>query len=221
MLFYVIFSVGLLWPRRTGIIAIVFSIVALCMAANLLVPADQASSAIAVFVSHPILIEFAAGVVIGYVYCSGVRFNRAVGFMIFATGFILLLVVPGFNSVIDHWRFIHYGIPASLMLSAAVFSKGMDQVAVSRSLLEVGETSYAIYLSHPFVTGAIALVFSRAGFAESLSPLNLLFTFSTAVVVVSLAVGYLVHYAFDLPFTNWLRHKWSPRLVRGSVLRAL
>ena len=98
-------------------------------------------------------------------------------------------------------------------------TKGYDEIRVPRFALEIGESSYAIYLTHPFIIGATSILFSRFQLIDELSPLNLLFTYSLAVIIVSLAVGYLVHYLFDLPFTNWLRHRWFANAMRISPVR--
>lgn len=151
---------------------------------------------------------------LGYLYMKGLRFTRGIGLGIGSLGLILLLVVPNFNESIDQMRAVHYGIPATLMVFAAVLTKGYDEVRVPRLALEIGESSYAIYLTHPFIIGATSVLFSRLQLIDGLFPLNLVFTYSLAVVIMSLAVGYLAHYLFDLPFTNWLRRRWFAKAMR-------
>ncbi len=205
MLFYGLFALMLGLPRKVGLTGIVIILCAIVLFANLLIPDSLASVGVAQFLSHPIILEFGAGVILGYIYCSGYRFGKSVGIAAVICGVLLLLFVPSFNDVIDRWRFVHYGMPAAILVSACVFTNGMDAVSVPRPLLNIGESSYSVYLTHPFVIGIVSLVFSRFGLVEQLTPLNLLFTFSVSVIVISIVVGHFVHLLFDLPFTTHLR----------------
>ncbi|WP_083649273.1 acyltransferase family protein [Salaquimonas pukyongi] len=214
VLFYIIFAIGLCFSRTKGLIFIAGTIVASSLLARIFGGNTAEVPAIIRFLSHTISLEFLAGMLLGYLYMKGLRFTRGIGLGIGSLGLILLLVVPNFNESIDQMRAVHYGIPATLMVFAAVLTKGYDEVRVPRLALEIGESSYAIYLTHPFIIGATSVLFSRLQLIDGLFPLNLVFTYSLAVVIMSLAVGYLAHYLFDLPFTNWLRRRWFAKAMR-------
>ena len=211
MLFYALFALSLYLPRKAGMIALIVALVIITAGTNLLVPDAYVSTGVAQFLSHPIILEFGAGVFLGYLYCSGFRFSGTVGVVALVCGILLLLFVPSFNDVIDRWRLFHYGLPATIFVSACIFIHGIDEVSVPRPVLNIGESSYSIYLCHPFVIGIVSLIFARFDLVAELDPLNLLFTFSVSVLLVSILVGHFVHFLFDLPFTNFLR--------RSSFLR--
>ena len=208
MLFYFLFGLGLLFSRRTGVVLSAGLLVLLCAGANMLRTGPSEASTFLRFVSHPIIIEFAAGVAIGYFYMLGVRINRPAGLFAGVAGLVLLMTVPGFNDTIDQQRYIHYGIPAVLMVAACVFPRGFDQLKVNRLGFQIGETSYAIYLIHPFVIGASTILFAKLGMVENMSFMNLTITYSILVLLLSVTAGYITHHFFDLPFTNWLRSWW-------------
>ncbi len=133
------------------------------------------------FVSHPIIIEFAAGIAIGYFYMRGFRISRHSGLFAGIAGLILLMTVPSFNDTIDQQRYIHYGIPAVLMVVASVYPIGFDQMRVNRAGYQIGEISYAIYLFHPFVIGATSVVFARFGLIGEMSFMKVIITYSVLV----------------------------------------
>ncbi len=210
MFFYALFALVLVLPRRIAIETLIILLVAFSALTPVLTPEAWRGAGLVRFLGHPIMLEFAAGALLGYVYQSGLRLPGWAGWSLAALGVVLLVIVPPFNDAIDQWRFIHYGIPASLMVGAAILTCGLDEVRIFKPGREIGEVSYSIYLTHPFVIGAMSVLFSKAGLVTSMAPLNLLFTFSVSIVVISLVAGYLVHYWFDLPLTNRLRRAWRP-----------
>jgi exopolysaccharide production protein ExoZ len=208
LLFYFLFGISLLFSRVKGIVLASGLLVALCIAANLVLNESGVSSTFIRFVSHPIILEFAAGVLIGYCYMKQLKMSKTASFIVGAAGVLLLLTVPDFNDAIDKQRYIHYGIPAVLIVMAVVFPKGYADLEVNKLGLHMGESSYAIYLIHPFIIGAVSLIFARLGLFDIMGLINVVLTFSVVVIFLSGFVGYVAHYFFDLPFTNMLRTKW-------------
>ena len=68
--------------------------------------------------------------------------------------------------------------------------------------LEIGETSYATYLTHPFVLGGLSLVADRLGLPALLGPQTFTLFYMLVACVTCLAVGYCVHYLIDRPLTR-------------------
>ena len=209
MLFYVVFAAGLFLTRGKGLVLATAGIVILWGIGNLAMGSSDQPSTAARFVSHSIILEFAVGVVIGYLFKSGFRIPRWLGLALALTSLFALMIVPGFNENIDRWRFVHYGIPATLMLAAAILTIGNEDERISRLSFEIGESSYSIYLLHPFIIGAVSLIFARFGLVNHLNPMQLIFNFAILVVVLSVVGGYLLHYYWDLPSTGFLRRKWK------------
>ena len=216
MLFYFLFGIGLLFSRLKGVVLSAGLLVLVCIVTNLIVRDMVAPSTFLRFVSHPIIIEFAAGIAIGYFYMRGFRISRHAGVFAAIAGLILLMTVPSFNDTIDQQRYIHYGIPAVLMVIASVFPIGFDQMRTNRVGYQIGEISYAIYLFHPFVIGATSVAFARFGLIGEISFMKVIITYSILVILLSLAVGYVAHYFVDLPFTNLLRRWWRARGLQAT-----
>jgi peptidoglycan/LPS O-acetylase OafA/YrhL len=220
MYFYMLFAFGLLIQRKAAVIFVLLAMFVVFLVANLLMP-DSASNGILDtilrFLSHTITLEFGGGVFLGYAYMSGARLEPRLGIAFAAFGLFLLIIAPGFNDNIDRLRLLHYGIPAMLMLAGAVCTVGMDDVAIARPLLGVGEASYSIYLVHPFVIGGVSVAFKMLLARIPMDVLYLISTFSIVVLLVSLVAGTLVHKWVDTPLTGWLKSAWpgKSRLTPG------
>jgi len=217
MFFYLLFAAGLMFARRIGLLVIVGSLIAIWGIANLFGGDQSDAPTLLRFLSHSIALEFAIGVLLGYLYMKNFRLSKSVGLFALVVGVFLLMIVPNFNEAIDQNRLVHYGVPAALITAAAILTRGYDERSVPRSALEIGETSYAIYLTHPFVIGATSVLFWKTNLVADLDPLNLLFTYSAIVIILTIAIGYVVHYWFDLPFTNHIRRAVSVRNDNDGV----
>ena len=205
MLFYFVFSLSLFFSRTRAIFGLLVALVALVFGANLLRSAGGHSGTLVTFLSHPIILEFGLGAGIAYAYCRGSRIPQALGIVLVLFSGIFLMQMPGFDARIESARAVLYGIPASLIVIAAVLSSGNDQARIARPILELGEISYATYLVHPFVVGGVSIAFRRSGLYETLDPAGLVAGYTLSVVALSIIISYLVHYLFDAPVTGYLR----------------
>ncbi|MFK7903097.1 MAG: acyltransferase family protein [Nitratireductor sp.] len=206
MFFYAIFAVGLLFKRSVGLILIVAAPFVFWGSSYII----GSSSTLWAFIGHPIIIEFSIGVVLGYLYLRGFRIPKVIGWMNLFIAFSILAALPGFGEELARSRHFYYGIPAAMFVCWAVLTRSHDQATVSRGWIEIGETSYATYLTHPFVIGITALIVKKMDLVEVLSPYNLIVGYSMVVILASLSVGYLTHYLFDLPITRFIAKIWRP-----------
>lgn len=204
MYFYVIFALGLLLPRRMTLLFIIGAMVGLLVASHLFI----LPGAIGSFLRDPMALEFAMGMFLGWVYVKGWRINRATGIAAVLLGGLILIIVPIFADNEFLWRYVYYGIPGLLMVATAVLTAGDDMQSLPIWIVGLGDISYATYLVHPFVIGAVSLFMHKAGIAVTLTPLHLIFSFSLVVILAILATGYLTHHYLDLPLTNWIKQHW-------------
>ena len=201
MLFYGLFALGLFLPRRQAI-----PVVALMLFAAWFVGAHSPGSGVAAkFLGHPIIFEFAAGMGLGWLFVAGARMPSVLCLASAVAGAVLLFAAPPFDGTVDMSRHIHYGIPATLIVAAAVFFPGVEQFRSGRLALEAGETSYATYLSHPFVLGGLSLVTSRLGIVAAMDPQSFLYAYLVVACIACLAAGYVTHYLIDVPLTRRVR----------------
>ena len=206
MLFYFMFAVSLFFSRTRAVAGLLAALVALVFGASLLRSfSGGQSGALVTFLSHPIILEFGLGAGIGFAYCRGSRIPKLLGLLLVIFSGVFLMQMPGFDMTVDSARAVLYGIPASLIVIAAVLPEGDDQARLARPILEMGEISYATYLVHPFVVGGVSMLFRKSGLYDAMDPAGLVVGYTMSVVALSIIISYLVHYLFDLPVTGYLR----------------
>lgn len=203
MAFYLVFAAALLMPRRIGILAVLTAIPATVLLAGL----SGGEAAIIRFLAHPILLEFCGGMIIGLFCVNGVRLAVPAGILAGMAGVLLLAFSPQFSDQVDRIRHVEYGGPAFLILSATVLTRGAEWAKMPALAVRAGESSYSLYLLHPFVVGALAILFKSAGSGATASPAHLETVYFLAVLAGSLGLADRLHAWFDAPVTGWLRRR--------------
>lgn len=193
MLFYALFAAGLLLRRGR---AATVACVGLCLAG--LVIAGQ------LFVlpmplswwGQPIVLEFAAGMVIGLVHAAHIRLGPGMRAALALAGLALLALVAAIPSG-PLVMLALSGLAATLLVAAAALGQPqagasrwpmlpMGRFAMARLVMaRLGDASYALYLTHPFVLRAGREVFSRLGLS---SPSLFIALMLVATCLVALAV---------------------------------
>lgn len=212
MLFYALFALGLFLPRRWAIGAVLALIAAVLLAARQF----AGVSSVAAFFSHPIMLEFAGGIVLGSLFVSGRTLPAWFCALSIATGIVLLFAAPSFSPDVDRVRHLHYGAPAFLIVAGAILSPGAGNRAMSPAMVELGEASYSIYLTHPFLLGAMALVADRLDLVGRIPLPNFAASFLAASIAASAVLGYGVHVALDRRLTGIARAWLMPRRLNGG-----
>lgn len=213
MIFYAIFGLTLFFnnPR----IAAAITCAVLIFATTL--PFDGFATNLAVgFYTKPIVLEFSLGIILGLLlpYLPGktyMRWPAAVSGLL-ALGLIVCSpwMLPG------HDRVIQFGIPAFvIVLSALILDT--TKIEVPASLVLLGDASYAIYLTHFFVTQAVIR------FAAGLPWHNVVWSIIEFIFAIFgiVAVGLLTHYWIERPLSGRARRFLShgePRPRAESVL---
>lgn len=211
--FYLIFGVCLFFVRRTGLILVLVVLTVIPLATS----TNGGIGTAARFYGHPIIWEFAFGIIIGAAYRKNLYLPNFLGFLFALIGIVLLIASPAYSELIDRMRHIHYGIPALLIMAGATLTKYGQQLIIARPFMLVGEISYSIYLCHPFVIGLISMVFHKYAFATEMEPLSLIFVYGSTVCIGTLVAGYLVHFYVDTPASNWVGRIWPIRTQKMTV----
>lgn len=157
MFFYLVFAVALLFPFRFG-----FPLCCLAMAGVYLAGefACPTSDALCKFFSNSVLGEFLVGMGIAAIFGArrpGALLATAVIVMTCAFGAVLY-----FGAGISN-RFVVLGIPAICIFVAVLAVPWPANLAPVRAGLLLGDASYALYLSHPFVVEVIRVVADKLG----------------------------------------------------------
>lgn len=194
MYFYALFAAALLFTRRHApILACVF----LLLVAVALWAAGSHDD-VARFYADSIVSEFALGVLVYYATARATIGRMA----LLAGAMITMLILP-----LGEWlalapRAVSAGLPAAILLYCVVLlEKRFAMAAKNRWVVMIGDSSYVLYLTHPYVVYGIARLF--------LNPAAM-GTAALGVAVLGLAMAAVVtavviHFAVERPLTRYLR----------------
>ena len=159
MAFYVLFALGLLAPRRwLGVVGTVLALAAAVAWGQVAKPSDP----ILGFYTTPMVLEFGLGMLLGLVWPKLRAPSWAVWPLIGAglAAFALILAAPALWPGSD--RFLAFGLPAAVIVAACLMLERQGRAVRWRWVKALGAASYAIYLSHFFVTQAVMLAAHKA-----------------------------------------------------------
>lgn len=154
MAFYALFAASLFLPARSRV-GVLVGVLSLATIAGFFVPKHS----IAGFYTDPVILEFAAGLVLGSVWRPGRGVGRKTALALVAAGFLALQL----GSVADLPRIVWAGIPALMIVAGVVHADGAADQRPLRLPMLLGDASYSIYLSHVIVLPVLAKTWTAAG----------------------------------------------------------
>jgi exopolysaccharide production protein ExoZ len=167
------------------------------------------------FYTSSIILEFAFGVILGYVYTNGVLVPRLHSSLILCAG-IIVLVFEITRAAPDLLRVIKFGAPAFLVVAGAVFYERADKV-IRVSLLELlGDASYSIYLSHGAILSALAQLWLACRLPPTSEPIYFVI-FSLGAITIAISFGIGLYHFVERP----LLRKLSIRFKRRDQVTAI
>jgi exopolysaccharide production protein ExoZ len=205
LFFYALFAIGLASSARALGVLLVTGLLGGLVLLGLL---TRPEGVLGAFYTRPIVLEFAFGMglaALGTRWRCQTRLGRGALLTLACLGLLgialIPLALPGVSRVFTQ------GLPALVVTAAAII---LHQSGVSRSgrwLLVLGDASYSIYLTHPFVTQATQKAGKWLGLNEPLACALILLT-----LVLVCVVGVLTHYLVERPLT-----KLSKRLATALL----
>jgi peptidoglycan/LPS O-acetylase OafA/YrhL len=209
MAFYVLFAAGLmLRRRRLGVLATF----AVLLAAVAWGQWARPQNPVLAFYTTPMVLEFGFGMLLGLAWPYLPRRRGpalALGAAALAA-FAVILAAPGLWP--DGERMVVFGLPAVVIVAAALTLERSGLALRWEWTRQLGNASYAIYLSHFFVTQAVVLA---AGKLHLHGPMAALIMGLVALAGAA-AAGLGLHYAVERPLDAALgavkRRLASPRL---------
>jgi exopolysaccharide production protein ExoZ len=211
MYFYVMFACALALSRRwapllclTGI-AIIASVVS----------ALHATSPSALFYSRPIVFEFGLGIGVYYWFRAAVARPRAQSprtrswpVWLLAMTATIALGVEEFHHGFGAPRFLAAGIPAFLLVSSSLaLERTYGFAARNKIVYLLGESSYILYLVHPYIIyGCLRLVLRGHIALHGPAIAALVIALMTLAATVAIAI----HLIFEKPLLGYLRRRILP-----------
>lgn len=194
MMFYLVFTLVLFLGERWRFGVLVGALAAI-VALHFVVPAGYARA-----FTDPIVIEFAAGVVVGRWWLRGARLPLGAALAMAGVGVLLLAAGPLFDA--DLPRALRWGLPAALIVAGAVFAERARPFKPAVLPTFLGDASYSIYLWH-LAAGVLATgVVLRTGLPVVLQPVTIL--------VGTLAFSAVLYLVVEKPLITLL-HRQRPK----------
>ncbi len=200
-LFYLLFGVALCFSRRMGLAVLLGTFVLLVVTAQF-VPESWLALR---FWGNTIIGEFPIGMALAAAFSRGLRFPPSISVAFVLVGFVVAMAFYQSGSYEFLSRLITGGIPASLIACGIIFARNGSASLLCRWASAGGDASYALYLTHPFVSKIIAIIGSKIGLPPVL-------TFGVAVVTC-VAISLVVYHAFERPVGAFLNRRLLPQPV--------
>ncbi len=197
MLFYALFAASLAL-RRSPLAILLPVLLPLGLAGFWRAPDWPAILSLA----NGLVLELCAGVALAQTMAAFRHPNQRTATCMLALGLALLLLVPSAGP----WRFLAWGAPALLVVAATVALEQRLAASLPALLLELGDASYAIYLSHVFVIPVLAHALARLPLPPALATPALLLASLVACSAAGLALDRFV----DAPLQTRLRRNPHP-----------
>jgi peptidoglycan/LPS O-acetylase OafA/YrhL len=212
MFFYLLF--GLTLPFRNEVRAI--GTVTLLIAIVCLRAFDLQAKSIFDFYTSSIILEFAFGVALGYLYSTGASVPGFPAILMVLAG-IAGLALSSIFDIRTPSRAVTFGIPALLIVAGAVFYERSHQVTEVGLAKLLGDASYSIYLLHGAVLSALGQFWREVGWAQIPGKVVL---FSLNAVVAAGIAGIVVYLLVERPLLRMLSRSMKGMLGRRQHIVA-
>jgi len=206
--FYLIFALLLNLPRRAflGVSGALF-------AAGIALGAGARPAPWVTVATDPLLFEFYFGAVTAFLFLNGLVLPRLVAAAAVVLGIATIVLTREVD--LGVWtRTLCWGLPSAALLLGAI-SLERAGLKVPRLLVALGDSSYSLYLVHPFVIPAAGKLWSALNLGDHASPAIL---FAVAFSLALLA-GHASYRVIEKPVTRWLLRTWkSPARPADPVI---
>jgi exopolysaccharide production protein ExoZ len=194
--FYVIFALGLIRPKFR-VTSSAWAIGTLVLF-GLWVPNGHP---ILHFYTRDVMLEFVFGMLLAVAYGRGLpRFPKAV--LTFAAAISTVVIIFFYWVAEDPQavRGLYFGIPAFVIVACGLMLENEDVQIKALVLNALGDASYSIYLSHPFVLTLLRVCLTKL----HLAPVSLVgnLGFMAAALTATGALGWAAYRVIELPLTE-------------------
>ena len=212
MAFYVSFSVFLLLRPRLAIPGLSILMIGVVFIAQRYPPPLPFS-----FWTKPIIAEFVFGMLIGLVRLEGLRIPNRLSPLLAASGAVWLAASWGLSWQ-DLPRLLSWGLPAAMLVAAGGLSRTDLTLRgwIVSFLILVGDSSYALYLFHPF-----AAILPYKLFGRFLAPTSAPYFYAVTIVISCIASAIVIHVAIERPVTRRLQKLIDRRFAPSETALAI
>jgi peptidoglycan/LPS O-acetylase OafA/YrhL len=169
------------------------------------------------FWTKPIIAEFVFGMLIGLVRLEGLRIPNRLSPLLAASGAVWLAASWGLSWQ-DLPRLLSWGLPAAMLVAAGGLSRTDLTLRgwIVSFLILVGDSSYALYLFHPF-----AAILPYKLFGRFLAPTSAPYFYAVTIVISCIASAIVIHVAIERPITRRLQKLIDRRFAPSETVLAI
>ncbi len=196
MFFYCLFALVLGFRRSIAVPLLVAAMLVLVLIGLFI----HQSAGAPYFWTRAIILEFAAGMIIAEIALAGFTLSRKAAYRLVAAALGFFLLGKLMPELMPEDRAFLYGIPGAMLVLASLGFNDLNYSGfIGRQLVRLGDSSYALYIMHPFALRGVAVL---AGVAlTGISP--------WLYIAISLAAACLLSYYvwrwFERPVTKALQ----------------
>lgn len=205
MFFYALLACLMGFSRTRAVWVFVVLVLSAVIVAGMYPPNNDALR----FLLQPIIVEFALRTLIALLFLKRFALSNSVRFVMIVAGLSLWVALPpswfvdtsgpGFYS----WaRTSIWGMGAALIVAATVLGSSRVTSGWHQSLASLGDSSYALYLLHPFVFLIIKALIARGELPE-----NGLWPLAVASTILAIGLCHQVHRLLEVPSLRLLKEK--------------
>ena len=207
--FYLLFALGLVAPARWRAWCITGALIALVLSR----PLGDPHNPIWATYTDPILLEFAAGLWLGWFWSKNRLPGRLGGVALLCLGLAGFAATAVSGVDVSQARILYWGLPAAALVTGAVSLERGGPIPRWTALEALGNASYSIYLVHGLaISGALRLLRPFGAV-----PPALLFT---VAIVAGVSSGLVCHQLLEKPLLRLLSaSQRARRPLTGAAAR--
>lgn len=214
MAFYVLFAFGLMAKTRwLGVVGTV-AVLALAVAFGQTVHPDDVLG----FYTTPMILEFGLGMLLGLAWprLDPPRWARAPLALAGLCAFGLMLAGPALWPGLD--RMVIFGLPAAVIVAVSLMLERRGWAVRWRWVKALGAASYAIYLSHFFVTQAVIKLADKAHWHGALEAAAAAAVTFLGVALAGVGLHHTLEQGADRVISGALSRRPSKKATTGPML---
>ena len=155
---------------------------------------------------HPLVLEFLFGVLIAAMVVRGIRPPPGTLWLFIALA-IVSAVLLAFPERDNPLLYVVKGACGCLFLLAFALPKDVEKMPVPRVFKALGDSSYSLYLSHPFVIGATSLIWMYFDLSDVMS----LWFYVGGTVIACMIAGHISYLVIEIPTLRFLKKRFMPQ----------
>ena len=202
MYFYLLIWISIITKKNYYLtLTFIYLIISYCVTGNTNI--DQTYKS---FYSNSIIFEFGLGMIAYKIYNHKyiVKLNSLIITTVGISSIAIMVYLETSGKV--NIRLIEFGIPSFMLLLSAITleqKKLIKSNLIVKSIVEVGNASYATYLSHFYIViGFEKIGFEMLNFIDPYSTIGVILIIST-----SLFSGHILYKYVDMPLSRYLKYR--------------